>query len=132
MNKHILVVDDNDTHLLLISKVLAIEGFQVLTAHNADEAILRITEQKPDFIILDVIMPGMNGYELCKKLRKTPYQIDVPVVLLTAMIGESERLLAREAGANGVWSKPFDFDNVRNEIDKLLVHHQENQVKNQS
>jgi DNA-binding response OmpR family regulator len=121
MTNQILIVDDNDIHLLLISKVLTMEGFQVLTAHNADEAVKSIIEYQPDLAIIDVMMPGTNGYALCRILRKPPYEIQIPIVMLTAMRGEAERILAKEAGANGVWSKPFDIDAVRNEIDILLL-----------
>jgi DNA-binding response OmpR family regulator len=120
VTRQILIVDDNDMHLLLISKVLAMEGFQVLTAHNADEAVKSIIESQPDMAIIDVLMPGINGYDLCRILRKPPYELQIPIVMLTAMRGEAERILAKEAGANGVWSKPFDIDTVRNEIEILL------------
>lgn len=116
----VLVVDDNKAHLLLISKVLIMEGFQVRTALNAEEAITSLQEKLPDLAIVDVLMPGINGYDLCKILRKPPYDIQIPIVLLTAMRGESERILAREAGANGVWSKPLNIDTVRQEIETLL------------
>jgi|OpeIllAssembly_1097287.scaffolds.fasta_scaffold308580_2 CheY-like chemotaxis protein len=116
----ILVVDDNEVHLRLISKMLTMEGYHVLTSQNTIEAIEAIVSKQPDLIILDVRMPGMNGYDFCKILRKPPYEVQVPIVMLTAVRGEDERVLAKEAGANGVWSKPFDIDIVAADIAKFL------------
>ncbi len=116
----ILVVDDNEVHLRLISKMLTMEGYQVSTSQTTMDAIEKIVARQPDLIILDVRMPGMNGYDFCKILRKPPYEIQVPIVMLTAVRGEAERILAKEAGANGVWSKPFDIDIVAADITKFL------------
>jgi CheY-like chemotaxis protein len=121
MNTRILIVDDNDVNLLLISKILDIEGYEVLTARSGREALRSVKENTPDLAILDVMMPEMNGYELCEKLRQPPYNICIPIVMLTAMNSESEQKRAREAGADEVWSKPFDMDVLRQRIGILLA-----------
>jgi len=74
----------------------------------------------PDLAILDVMMPDMDGYELCKKLRQPPINAVVPIILLTAMNSEMERQLALKAGANDIWSKPFDMELFRRRIGDLL------------
>ena len=116
----ILVVDDNDMNLLLISKILELEGYQVTSARNGKEAIQSVVEKIPDLAILDVMMPDMDGYELCQKLRQPPVNAVIPIVLLTAMSSDMERHLALKAGANDIWSKPFDMDLFRRKVGELL------------
>ena len=74
----------------------------------------------PDLAILDVMMPDMDGYQLCQKLRQPPLNVVVPIVLLTAMSSDMERELAKKAGANDIWSKPFDMELFRRRIGELL------------
>lgn len=121
MSYRILIVDDNDINLLLISKILNMEGYQVCLAHSGSEAIQSVIETMPDLAILDIMMPEMNGYELCKKLRQPPYNVCIPIVMLTAMTGELEKKQALEVGADDVWSKPFDMDLLRQRIEDLLT-----------
>ncbi len=116
----ILVVDDNDMNLTLISKILELEGYQVTTARDGVEAIEAAKLRMPDLAILDVMMPDMDGYELCRKLRQPPITASVPIILLTAMNSELEKQQALEAGANDIWSKPFDLDLFRRRIGELL------------
>ena len=116
----VLVVDDNDTNLELIGKILELEGYQVKLARNGREAIQSVLVGVPDLAILDVMMPDMDGYELCQKLRQEPLNIAAPIVLLTAMSSDLERELAKKAGANDIWSKPFDMDLFRRRIGELL------------
>ena len=116
----VLVVDDNDMNLTLISKILELEGYQVIPARNGREAIQLVVSIMPDLAILDVMMPDMDGYELCQKLRQPPLNVTVPIVLLTAMSSDMERQLALKAGANDIWSKPFDMELFRRRIGDLL------------
>jgi CheY-like chemotaxis protein len=120
MSYKVLIVDDNDTNLLLVSKILQLEGYQTFTTSSGSEAIRMMAEIRPDLAILDVMMPRMNGYELCQRFRQAPLSSKIPIVMLTAMSSASERELALAAGANDVWSKPFDLDVLRQRIHKLL------------
>lgn len=120
MSSQILVVDDNDMNLLLISKILELEGYEVSIAGDGQEAIQAMINNKPDLAILDVMMPDMDGYELCRKLRQPPISADMPIVMLTAMNSDMEKALAVEAGANDIWSKPFDLDIFRRRIGELV------------
>jgi two-component system cell cycle response regulator len=117
---HILVVDDNDLNLVLLEKILELEGYQVTIAHNGSEAIQSVKLKIPDLALLDVMMPGMNGYELCRKMRQPPLSTEMPIVMLTAMNSDGERAQALEAGANDIWSKPFDMNVFRQRIGELL------------
>jgi CheY-like chemotaxis protein len=116
----ILVVDDNDMNLTLVAKILELEGYRVVSARNGREAIQAVELSMPDLAILDVMMPDMDGYELCQKLRQPPLNVVVPIVLLTAMNSDMERSLAIKAGANDIWSKPFDMELFRRRVGDLL------------
>jgi two-component system sensor histidine kinase ChiS len=120
MSYTVLVVDDNDMNLVLIAKILELEGYQVVSARNGREAIQAVMLSMPDLAVLDVMMPDMDGYELCQKLRQPPLNVVVPIVLLTAMNSDMERSLAIKAGANDIWSKPFDMELFRRRIGDLL------------
>ncbi len=120
MSLSVLVVDDNDMNLALVTKILELEGYQVRVACNGKEAIESVQESMPNLVILDVMMPDMNGFDLCRKLRQPPYIVTVPIIMLTAMNSATERQLAKDAGANDVWSKPFDMDLFLKRVGKLL------------
>jgi CheY-like chemotaxis protein len=120
MTYRILVVDDNDINLSLVSKILELEGYQVLAARNGMEAIQSVMHETPDLAILDVMMPDMDGYDLCRKLRQPPLNAGIPIVMLTAMNSDMEKQQALQVGANDVWSKPFDMEMFRKRIGELL------------
>jgi CheY-like chemotaxis protein len=120
MAHFILVVDDNEINLKLLSKILELGGYEVLTAHNGRDAIKNVQQRTPDLAILDVMMPDMDGYELCNILREPPISAKFPIVMLTAMNDERERVLAKKAGADDLWSKPFEMDEMRGKLDVLL------------
>lgn len=120
MPYHILVVDDNDLNLVLLAKILELEGYQVTTAQSGLDAIQSAEQKMPDLALLDVMMPEMNGYELCRKMRQPPFSMEIPIVMLTAMSSDGERAQALEAGANDIWSKPFDMEVFRRRIGELL------------
>jgi CheY-like chemotaxis protein len=120
MSHYILVVDDNEMNLTLIGKILGLDGYQVALACNGMEAIQSVMQKKPDLIILDVMMPDVNGFDLCKRLRLPPLKFAGPIVMLTAMNSETEKGQAKDAGANEIWSKPFDIELFRHRIIELL------------
>ncbi len=120
MHSYILVVDDNEINLKLISKILELSGYEVATARNGRDAIKKVQDRSPDLALLDVMMPDIDGYELCRSLRQTPINAQFPIVMLTAMNDETERILAMKAGANDIWSKPFEMDEMRSRLDSLL------------
>lgn len=120
MPAKILIVDDNDINLKLLSKVLELGGYQVITARSAKDAIRHVQDNKPDLALLDVMMPDMDGYELCRYLRQPPINASFPIIMLTAMSDEVERGLALKAGADDLWSKPFEMDEMRTRLETLL------------
>ncbi len=120
MPQKILVVDDNEMNLYLLGKILELESYQVTMAHTGKEALQSASEKMPDLALLDVMMPDINGYDLCRKIRRLPNGEEIPIVMLTAMNSEMEREQAIEAGATDVWSKPFDMDMFRRRIGELI------------
>jgi CheY-like chemotaxis protein len=124
MPENILVVDDNDMNLSLIAKILELEGYQVTLARNGIEAIQSVLKKMPDLTILDVMMPDMDGYTLCRKMRQSPLNNSGPIILLTAMSSDMERRLALKAGADDIWSKPFDMDLFRQRVSEILKSRQ--------
>ena len=103
----IFVVDDNEMNLKLVSAVLKKEGYDVFTATNAEEALRTIVAVSPNLAILDVMMPDMDGYQLCRRLRAIPAISSIPIIILTALNALDERLKAFDAGADDFIAKPF-------------------------
>ena len=103
----ILIVDDEPSIRFLIVSALEDEGYELWEASDGLEAFERIQKDKPDVMILDVMMPGMTGYELCAKLKQDPVTKDILIIMLTAKGQEQDRLHSRQAGADYYLRKPF-------------------------
>lgn len=109
----ILVVDDSPTVLQLISTMLASGGYaNVLTAADGKEAIDIATEQQPGLVLLDVILPKLNGYQVCRQLKSTPKTASIPVVMITRKSKDTDRLWGMEQGAEEYITKPFDAEEL--------------------
>ncbi len=119
MTLHILVVDDNEVNLMLVTKILQIEGFHTSTACCGREAIQGVIQGHPDLVILDVNMPDLDGYTVCRRLREPPIGATMPIIMLSATVEESDRSAALEAGANDIISKPFDIEDLRRRVRAL-------------
>ena len=103
----VLVVDDTPANVRLLDAVLRPRGFDIVTAASGQEALDVIAMQPPDVVLLDVQMPGMNGYEVCRRVREDPELGALPIIMVTASLSE-ERTLALEAGADDFVVRPFD------------------------
>jgi DNA-binding response OmpR family regulator len=103
----VLVVDDTPANIRLLDAVLRPRGFDIVTASSGQEALDAIAMQPPDVVLLDVQMPGMNGYEVCRRVREDPQHAALPIIMVTASLSE-ERALALEAGADDFVVRPFD------------------------
>ncbi|MBU2611609.1 MAG: response regulator [Chloroflexi bacterium] len=117
----ILVVDDENINLRLVSRLLEMEGYEVVTAQSGEAALHLIEQTRPDLALLDVMMPAMDGYELCRRLRQNPVTAQIPIVMLTALVDENDRLKGIEAGADDCLPKPFDVDVLRTILKRFLL-----------
>lgn len=114
----ILVVDDEEDTVELARMVLEYEGYRVFSASNGEEAIqfLDSNSEKPDLVLLDVLMPKVNGLEVCKWIKEHPQLKNIPVLLFTAKVGRKDRIAGEEAGADAYINKPFSADDLLNLI----------------
>jgi DNA-binding NtrC family response regulator len=103
----ILVVDDTPNNVTLLEDMLTARGYRVATAANGAEALARLTEEAPDLIVLDVMMPGLDGFEVSERLRADGATRDVPIIFLTALDGDADKVRAFSSGAVDYVTKPF-------------------------
>ena len=120
MKPNILVVDDEPDLLELIDTNLSAAGFHVLTAANGSEALRRARALQPQLILLDVMLPELDGLEVCKLLRLDPATRSIPIVMLTARATEIDRVLGLELGADDYVTKPFSVRELVLRLKKLL------------
>ncbi|RZI86062.1 MAG: response regulator [Rubrivivax sp.] len=104
----ILLVDDSKTELHVLSDLLTKKGFKVRTAENGEEALRRLQEEKPDLILMDVVMPGQNGFQLTRAITRDPSFADVPVIICTSKNQETDRVWGMRQGARDYVVKPVD------------------------
>jgi two-component system alkaline phosphatase synthesis response regulator PhoP len=107
MQKTILVVDDEQDIVDLISYNLSKEGYEVATASNGTDAVELAQRMRPDLVILDIMMPGLDGFEVCRTLRQDPSMQSTAIVFLTAKAGEIDQILGLELGADDYIQKPI-------------------------
>jgi pilus assembly protein CpaE len=116
----ILVVDDSPFNLKIITASLSPSGYELITANNGREALERADAIQPDLIILDVMMPDLDGYEVCRRLRRKPTMAHRPIMMLTAQDSLEERINGLEAGADDYMSKPFEAAELQARVKALL------------
>jgi len=120
MKQLILVVDDNLANLKLACDVLACEGYRVLRAENADQALGVLTESRPDLILMDISMPGMDGLTLTRKLKTVETTKGIIIVALTASAMKGDEARATEAGCDGYITKPVDTRRFPDQVASFL------------
>lgn len=121
MKKHILVVDDEIGALTLIGIMLERGGFSVLKAKDADAALAVLEQDTPDMIILDVMMPGMNGIELCSVIRQRAQTTHTPILILSARGDADSVMRGMEAGANDYLPKPILHHDLVAKVRSMLA-----------
>ena len=120
--KKILIVDDDTSITLSISFVLEKEGYIVTTAVDGEEAVKKAKEELPHLIVLDIMLPKINGFEVCKRLKANVQTREIRIIMLTAKGDEKDKRLAEELGVNGYITKPFDIDTLLSEIRKGVAN----------
>lgn len=118
--KRILIIEDNETNIYLISFILKKNGYEVLEAKTGEEGIELALKEKPNLIIMDIQLPGIDGLETTKRIRESKEDKGIPIIALTsyAMTGDRERALS--AGCNGYLEKPINPDTIMEEIEKFI------------
>jgi two-component system cell cycle response regulator len=108
MTARVLVVDDIPANVKLLEAKLGAEYFDVVTAGSGPEALSIIEKEKPDIVLLDVMMPGMDGFEVCRRIKTNPVLSHIPVVMVTALDQVSDRVQGLQAGADDFLTKPVN------------------------
>jgi len=116
----VLVVDDTPHNVKLLADLLAVKGYSVTTAVNGEEALAKVAADSPDLILLDVMMPGLSGYDVCRQLRADPKTALLPVVLVTSLDPHEERVKGIEAGADDFLPKPINQAELFARVRSLL------------
>ncbi|MBN1595692.1 response regulator [candidate division FCPU426 bacterium] len=118
--KRILVVEDEPDIALLITRSLDIKKYQIIQATTGAQSLQILETLQPDLILLDIMMPDINGFEICRRIKAQPQLKDIPVVFLTVRNSEKDIELGREMGAAAYFTKPFDPFVLRAEIEKMF------------
>lgn len=117
--KKILVVDDSKTELMFLTDLLGKNGFIVKTAENAEDAFRRLVEDKPDLILMDVVMPGQNGFQLTRAITRDPLYTDIPIIMCTSKNQETDRVWGMRQGARDYIAKPVSAGELISKISAL-------------
>jgi len=117
--KTILVVEDSPTERHVIGTFLVRQGYKVLTAENGEQAVTQARKHKPDLILMDVVMPGVNGYQATRELARDEATSDIPIILCTSKDQETDRIWGMRQGAYAYLAKPFDHTTLLEKIQTL-------------
>ena len=120
MGKKIFIADDESGFVATLKSRLEFEGFEITTAPDGKAALEQIPVEKPDLVLLDIMMPSVNGYQVCRELKENPDTASIPILMLTAKSQESDKFWGMEAGADDYMTKPFDMDELIAKIEELL------------
>lgn len=130
MTKKILAIDDESDVLLVIEVSLKSAGYQVMTAGNGAEGLAIAKREKPDVILLDIMMPGMDGFEVLEKLHEDENTVNIPIIMLTALSDKTKIMEALNKGIDFYITKPFDHHDLISKVHTVIqesvqAHHDE-------
>jgi DNA-binding response OmpR family regulator len=119
INDSVLIIDDKPDNIHLLAQVLQEEGFHVRSSTNADHALMTIYKKKPDIILLDIMMPGVDGFELCKTIKQDSKLNDIPIIFLSALDDLENKLTGFDLGGIDYITKPFHIDEI---VARVKIH----------
>ncbi len=119
-SEKILIVEDSPTAMLQITTILQKRGAELVHAVDGEEALQKAAESMPNLIVLDVILPKKNGFQVCRQLKTEPQTQDIKILMLTSKIQESDRFWGLKQGADDYMTKPFEADDLLKKVDDLL------------
>jgi len=119
--KRILVIEDQDSLLKLESILLTAKGFEVKAVADGQSALLALNEQSPDLVLLDIMLPDLSGFEICRRIKKNPESVHVPVIIVTARKSREDMDRGEKVGADEYITKPFKSAVLIETIQKLLA-----------
>jgi DNA-binding response OmpR family regulator len=119
--KRILLIDDHQTVFRLLEAIVRVKGHTLLYAENGQQGIVMARQEKPDMILLDVMMPDIDGFKVCQYLKENEETKEIPVMFLTARGAEDDLETGRRVGADGFMTKPFKTTEVLNQIEQMLA-----------
>ncbi|MGE4357343.1 MAG: response regulator transcription factor [Candidatus Omnitrophota bacterium] len=120
--KKILIVDDEPESVEELRQNLENSGHRVIFAYDGREGLIKVQEENPDLVILDLMLPGMNGYKICRLLKYDERYRHIPIIMFSARADENGKELAKEVGIDAWLTKPFKREMVFQVIEKLLLH----------
>ena len=126
--RRVLVVDDDPRLLHIVAMFLGIEGFEVITAENGEQGLALLQSKPPDLVILDVMMPGLDGLDVCRQIRSSPATAQTPVLMFTALSGDDDFARAKEAGATDMITKPFNLVSLGSVVRQFFPEDEARQV----
>ena len=118
--KKILIVDDETDIIEILEYILRKEGYECISANDGEEGLRKAKEERPDLIILDVMMPKINGYKISRLLKYDTKYKEIPIIMLTARSQEEDKILGEETGANEYITKPFKIDYVVEKVKEYI------------
>lgn len=119
-NEKILVVDDSPTDLKLMTAPLRTRGYQIVTAVDGEQALELAVKEQPRLIVLDIVLPKKNGFQVCRQLKTSPDTQDIKIIMLTSKTQDSDRFWGLQQGADEYLTKPFDEEHFLARIAELL------------
>jgi DNA-binding response OmpR family regulator len=118
--KKILVVDDEVDLIKTIQFSLELEGYKVLVSYNGEDALAQARKENPDLILLDIMLPKLDGYKVCRLLKFDEQYKHIPILMMTAKTQEKDKLMGKETGADEYITKPFDMEELMEKIKAYL------------
>lgn len=119
---HVLIIDDSPTEVHVFKSILEKHNIQVSVATNGEEGIVMATEVNPDLILMDVVMPGKNGFQATRDLRRNPQTSSIPVIIITTKDQETDKIWGMRQGASDYIVKPANEQDLIDRIHKALAH----------